>query len=86
MTFETPPPTTISADPGVMERLKTEPISVLCGRNNSGKSFVLRRILEDHDRTASYLGPARYQNFTVLSPFGPNKNRKEEKWLSLIHI
>ena len=78
--FETPPPTSIEVDTEVWARLKSDPLSVLCGRNNSGKSFVLRRLLREMGRSASYLGPARYQNFNTLAPYGPQQNRLEQKW------
>lgn len=83
--YETPPPTSISASSqDLFLEIQSAPLAILCGRNNSGKSFVLRKLLEKLGRQASYLGPARYQNFNVLAPYGPQKNRKNHKWQRLL--
>ena len=50
------------------------PFGVLCGRNNSGKSFILKTLAEQIGDKASYLGPARYQNFNSLSPYRPDRH------------
>lgn len=49
---------------------------VLCGRNNCGKSYLLKTLTQEAGERASYLGPARYQNFNVLGSFAPNRNQK----------
>src|SRR5688572_18910268 len=55
--------------------------SVLCGRNNCGKSYLLKLLVERHGERASYLGPARYQNFNMLSAIGPSPaNKRSERW------
>jgi len=48
---------------------------VLCGRNNCGKSFLLKTLAQSLGEKASYLGPARYQNFNLLGFFTPNRGR-----------
>ena len=50
---------------------------VLCGRNNCGKSFLLKTLAQSLGERASYLGPARYQNFNLLGFFTPNRGRKK---------
>jgi hypothetical protein len=60
-------------------------LAILCGRNNSGKSYLLRKLIEDLGEKASYLGPARYANFNVLTPYTPQKaDYKSRQWQSLI--
>lgn len=49
---------------------------VLCGRNNCGKSYLLKTLTQQVGERASYLGPARYQNFHVLGSYAPNRNQK----------
>ena len=49
---------------------------VLCGRNNCGKSYLLKTLTQQAGERASYLGPARYQNFNVLGSFAPNRNQR----------
>jgi AAA domain, putative AbiEii toxin, Type IV TA system len=75
------PPTVITADSEpLLGRIRTTQLSVLCGRNNSGKSFVLRQLARLTGEAGSYLGPARYQNFIALGTYGPRENRRAEKW------
>lgn len=62
--------------PDAQRFLKNAPdtkLSILCGRNNGGKSFILKTLAEQIGVTASYLGPARYQNFNVLTPYLPDR-------------
>lgn len=54
---------------------KDRPYAVLCGRNNCGKSFLLKTLAQQLGEAAVYLGPARYQNFTTLSSFMPERGR-----------
>lgn len=54
--------------------------SVLCGRNNCGKSFLLKTLVEKIGETASYLGPQRYQNFNTLTPFAPRPTQRSKKF------
>ncbi len=79
--FETKPATSIANDSRrEYDELKSRKLAVLCGRNNSGKSFVLRQLVHELGETSSYLGPARYQNFNVLSAISPGTNSRSEKW------
>ncbi|WP_405236083.1 ATP-dependent nuclease [Lentisalinibacter orientalis] len=82
MTTHTQPPPTKVADAShpLYEAIKNREIAILCGRNNSGKSFLLRQMTSEIGETASYLGPARYQNFSLLSPHSPQTNRKRKKY------
>lgn len=54
-------------------------LSVLCGRNNCGKSFVLKSLAEQIGDKASYLGPARYQNFQYLTSYQPQKQKRSQR-------
>ena len=63
-----------------LERIKQSEYSVLVGRNNCGKSFLLKTLTQQFGQEASYLGPARYQNFNILGYYTPNRNRKQQKW------
>lgn len=54
--------------------------SVLCGRNNCGKSFLLKTLTQTLGEKASYLGPARYQNFNVLGFYSPNQNQRSDRY------
>ncbi len=67
-----------------LQRLRDSEYSVLVGRNNCGKSFVLKTLTQLWGSSTSYLGPARYQNFNLLGYYTPNQNRKNEKWHSFI--
>ena len=64
----------------VLRCLRESEYSVLVGRNNSGKSFLLKMLAQQWGQSASYLGPARYQNFNLFGHFAPNRNRKNEKY------
>jgi predicted ATP-dependent endonuclease of OLD family len=68
----------------LLEEIRQSSYSVLCGRNNCGKSFILKTLTQTIGQRASYLGPARYQNFNVLSYFTPNRNRRNEVWNNFI--
>jgi predicted ATPase len=59
-------------------------LSVLVGRNNSGKSFILRKLATDLGQGAAYLGPARFQNFNTLSPYGPSSDRRLKKYQQML--
>lgn len=71
-----------------MEQISSSEYIVLCGRNNCGKSYLLKTITQRLGERASYLGPARYQNFSVLGSYAPNRNqrrrtRKHREFMSL---
>lgn len=63
-----------------LERIKNSEYSVLVGRNNCGKSFLLKTLTEQIGQEAAYIGPARYTNFNSLSFYQPNKRRKRQWW------
>jgi predicted ATPase len=64
----------------MVQSLRECDYSVLVGRNNCGKSFLLKTLTQQWGANASYLGPARYQNFNLLGFYTPNSNRKDQKW------
>src|SRR5689334_13118916 len=68
----------------VLARMRDSEYSVLVGRNNCGKSFLLKTLTQQWGRTASYLGPARYQNFNLLGYYAPTRNRRDERWNQFI--
>lgn len=81
----TKPPTQVATEAQDAYRsLLSNSMSILCGRNNSGKSFILRKLLTELGENATYLGPQRYQNFNILSPYGPQDNRKKNKYRQLM--
>jgi predicted ATP-dependent endonuclease of OLD family len=63
-----------------LRRLRELEYAVLVGRNNCGKSFLLKSLTQQWGQSASYLGPARYQNFNLLGYYTPNRNRRDERW------
>ncbi|MCG8092940.1 MAG: ATP-binding protein [Candidatus Thiodiazotropha endolucinida] len=64
----------------LLTQIKESEYAVLCGRNNCGKSYFLKLITQTIGETASYLGPARYHNFNMLSPYSPQPNRRSQKY------
>lgn len=63
-----------------LQKIRDSEYSVLVGRNNCGKSYLLKTLTQQWGKHASYLGPARYQNFNLLGYYTPNRNRRDEKW------
>src|ERR1051326_8719289 len=63
-----------------VQQIRGSEYSVLVGRNNCGKSFLLKTLTQQWGETASYLGPARYQNFNLLGYYTPDRNRKNQRW------
>jgi hypothetical protein len=63
-----------------VQAIRASEYSVLVGRNNCGKSWLLKTLTQGWGQTASYLGPARYQNFNLLGYYTPNRNRRNERW------
>ncbi len=80
--FDEKPQTTFTVDTNsVIECIKQSDISVLVGKNNCGKSYLLKNLAAQIGANASYLGPARYQNFHLLGYYTPNRNdKKTEKY------
>lgn len=68
------------ASTATLQRIRESEYAVLVGRNNCGKSFLLKSLTQQWGQNASYLGPARYQNFNLLGYYTPNRNRRNEKW------
>lgn len=68
----------------VLGQIRESEYAVLVGRNNCGKSFLLKSLTQQWGQTASYLGPARYQNFNLLGHYTPNRNKRNERWNSFI--
>lgn len=68
----------------VLAHIRESEYAVLVGRNNCGKSFLLKTLTQQWGQTASYLGPARYQNFNLLGYYTPNRNRRNERWNQFI--
>ena len=75
-------PATVLSDEAnkLLEEILTKDYAVLCGRNNCGKSYILKLIREKLGQKASFLGPARYQNFNMLTPYSPQSNRKRDEF------
>lgn len=63
-----------------LQKIRESEYSVLVGRNNCGKSYLLKTLTQQWGQSSSYLGPARYQNFNLLGYYTPNRNRRDEKW------
>lgn len=69
----------------VLQKIRESEYSVLVGRNNCGKSYLLKTLTRQWGQNASYLGPARYQNFNLLGYYTPNRNRKDQKWQEFVN-
>lgn len=72
----------------IIDSIKASGLSVLVGKNNSGKSFLLKSLASEIGKKASYLGPARYQNFNLLGYFTPTQDRdirEDEKFRQYIY-
>ena len=78
--FDQRPSTAIHQETGtILGDIRASDCAVLVGKNNCGKSFLLKMLAQQWGDNASYLGPARYQNFNVLSPYSPNRDRLNNK-------
>ncbi len=84
--FDQKPATHFSGDAEKsLKSIRGSEYAVLVGRNNCGKSFLLKTLAQRWGKNASYLGPARYQNFHVLSHYTPNRNKKDDKYRNFIN-
>jgi predicted ATP-dependent endonuclease of OLD family len=84
--YDQKPGTKISdASADALQKLRDSEYSVLVGKNNCGKSFLLKTLTQQWGKNASYLGPARYQNFNLLGYYTPKQNRKDERWNQFIN-
>jgi len=63
----------------LLNEIQHSPYSVLIGRNNCGKSYLLRSLLARIGLTARYLGPSRYQIFNLLNTFTPNPDQIQQR-------
>lgn len=79
-TFDSRPQTIFSEEAQrFMQDASSRPYSVLCGRNNGGKSFLLKTLAQKLGEAASYLGPARYQNFVTLNAYTPSRRGRSRR-------
>ena len=67
-----------------LQSIRESEYAVLVGKNNCGKSFLLKTLTQQWGKSATYLGPARYQNFNLLGFYTPRRNRQDEKWNQFI--
>jgi predicted ATPase len=70
----------------IFNQIPKSEYAVLVGRNNCGKSFILKTLATQLGATASYLGPARYQNFNMLGSVAPVRGRVDERFRQFMHL
>lgn len=63
-----------------VDRIKESEYSVLVGRNNCGKSFLLKTLTEQVGLDAAYIGPARYTNFNQIPFYTSRPTKKTDFW------
>lgn len=79
--FDQKPNTNLSENAqSALDVIRSSEYAVLVGRNNCGKTFLLKSLTHSLGESASYLGPQRYQNFSTLGYYTPNRNKKQQKW------
>jgi predicted ATPase len=84
--FDQKPGTRIAdASASAVQLIRDSEYAVLVGRNNCGKSFLLKTLTTTWGQNCSYLGPARYQNFNVLGNYTLNRNRRTERWVNFLN-
>lgn len=79
------PPIEIQIDSvDVYNGFKDKKIIILCGRNNSGKSYLLKKLYKELGSKTSYLGPNRYQNFNTLGVVSGKRDKSQEydSWIN----
>jgi energy-coupling factor transporter ATP-binding protein EcfA2 len=64
--------------------IKSAEYAVLVGRNNCGKSFLLKTLTEQIGQEAAYIGPARYTNFNSLNFYTPQPDKKSQWWRQFV--
>lgn len=69
----------------IIKHLQESEYSVLVGKNNCGKSFLLKTLAQEWSGNASYLGPARYQNFNLLGAYSPRPNKKQDRFQQFLN-
>ncbi|MEQ8423434.1 MAG: AAA family ATPase, partial [Cyclobacteriaceae bacterium] len=79
--YDQRPPTSIDQTSSELaEKIRDMDYVVLVGRNNTGKSFLLRALAANWGENSSYLGPQRYNNFNTLNAYSYQANRKRERY------
>ncbi len=68
----------------MIQEIENSDYSVLVGRNNCGKSFLLKTLNSRIGKHASYIGPARYNNFNTLGYYTPTQNKKDQRYQQFI--
>ncbi len=63
----------------LIPNFQQEEYVVFVGKNNCGKSFLLKTLKQRFGVGSFYLGPARYQNFNLLTFYLPGQTTKENK-------
>lgn len=68
----------------IYDKFKNKEITILCGRNNSGKSYILKKLFRELGAKTSYLGPNRYQNFNILGLVSGKRDKSQEydSWIN----
>ena len=85
--YDQKPNTTFdSSTASVLQQIKMSEYAVLVGRNNCGKTFILKTLTQELGMNASYLGPARYQNFNLLGYYTPNRSRKQARYNDFLNF
>lgn len=84
--YDQRPSTEFSNDSNMsIERIKYSEYSVLVGPNNCGKSFILKTLAHQIGQSASYIGPARYYNFNLLSNYMPSANKRAQRFSQFVN-
>lgn len=73
------------ASQATLQAIRESEYAVLVGRNNCGKSYILKTLAQQWGAKASFVGPARYQNFNVLGYYTPNRNRLNERYSQFVN-
>jgi predicted ATPase len=77
--YDKRPDTKVSEDSKtIVEELRTAEYTVLIGRNNCGKSWLLKWMTQEWGKNCTYLGPARYENFHLLPHYTPTKGDRNQ--------
>ncbi len=85
--YDQKPNTLFSAETQkVLQQIRNAEYATLVGRNNCGKTYILKQLTQEIGMNASYLGPARYQNFNLLGYFTPNRSRKQQRYNEFLNF
>lgn len=82
---ERPATKIVESSRAILRDLVKRDYAVLVGRNNSGKSYLLKTLRHEAGPSAIYLGPARYHNFSVLGVYARNRSRLTERWTQFVN-